>query len=52
MILVGLAITIVVGRIAYVEQDNLSSFLMQIHHEYPCPMHAIIPNTVSLVGFY
>ena len=25
---------------------------MQIYHKFSCPIYAIIPNTVSLVGFY
>ena len=25
---------------------------MQIHHEFPCPMCPVLPNEVSLMGFY
>ena len=48
----GLAIRAAFGIIACIGQSNLSLFLMQIHHEFPCPMNAILPSTVSLVGFY
>ena len=50
--LIGQAIRTVFGIIAYIEQDNLSLSLMQIYHKFPCPIYAIIPNTLLLVGFY
>ena len=50
--LIGLAIRTALGIIAYIGQSNSSFFLMQIHHKFPCSIYAILPNTVSLVGFY
>ena len=49
---IGLAIGTIFGITALVGQGNLSSFLRQIHQKFPCPTNAIIPNTVSLLGFY
>ena len=50
--LIGLAIRAVFGIIAYIGQGNLSLFLTKIYHKFACPIVAIIPNTVSLVGFH
>ena len=52
VVLIGLAIKIVHGIIANIGHGNLSLCLLQIHHKFPCPICAIIPNTVSLVAFY
>ena len=52
VVLIGPAIRIVFGIIAYVGQSNLSLFLMRVYHESPCPKYAIIPNTISLAGLY
>ena len=52
VVLIDLVIRNVFGIIAYIGQDNLSLFLMQIYHKFPCPIYVIIPITVSVVGFY
>ena len=47
-----LANSTVIGIIAFIGQVNSSLFLVQIHQKFACPMHATMPNTVSLMGFY
>ena len=52
VVLIGLPITTVFGIIAYIGQSNSSLFLIRIYHKFHCPIYAVVPNTVSLVGFY
>ena len=50
--LIGPSITAAVGMTANIGQSNSSSFLLRVNHKFTCPISAIIPNTVSLVGFH
>ena len=52
VVLISVIIRIAFGIIAYIELGNSFLFPMQIYHTFPCPIYAIITNTVSLVGFY
>ena len=50
--LIGLAIRTCFGIISCIGWGKSLAFRMRNYHKVPCPVCAIMPNAVSLVGFH